>query len=191
MATLWNRGEWADHENRVNVSKASGDSVDAVAVLPEGFTVGGVWGRYVAVGAGDGKVRVVKMGSNSVVATLAHSLTAEEAKVRAEGEGEVKGGYERAIEEGVAALGVDCEGRIVSGGGSVVRVWYWEDALEEEGRKRGNDGSGSDEDSDGDGDSSSEEEREKRKKRKKKRKGGKGKAKSVGVKAVASFKGMD
>lgn len=189
---MWNRGEWADHENRVNVSKASGDSVDAVAVLPEGFTVGGVWGRYVAVGAGDGKVRVVKMGSNSVVATLAHSLTAEEAKVRAEGEGEGEGGYERAIEEGVAALGVDCEGRIVSGGGSVVRVWYWEDALEEgEGRKRGNDGSGSGEDSDGDGDSSSEEEREKRKKRKKKRKGGKGKAKSVGAKAVASFKGMD
>lgn len=202
VATLWNKGEWTDHENRINIAKASGDSVDALCVLPEDFqVVGKGWGRYIAAGAGDGKVRIVKMGSNSVVETLAHSLTAEEVKAKA-AEDVIKGDYERVIEEGVAALGIDCDGRIVSGGGSVVRIWYWEDAAEEEEVDKGNkkkrrmNGSDSEEAEDSGGESneedSSEDEREKKKKkRKKKRKGGKGKAKSVGVKAVASFKGLD
>lgn len=173
----------------------SRDSVDAVVVLPEDFTVGGKWGRYVATGAGDGKVRIVKMGSNGIVATLEHSLTAQEVKLKF-AEDDMKGGYDRAIEEGVAALGIDCEGRIVSGGGNVVRVWYWDDAVKEsdEGdkKRRRNDGSDSDEEGDGsDEDDSSEEEREERKKKKKKKKGGKGKARSVPVKHIASFKGLD
>lgn len=168
--------------------------MDAVVVLPEDFTVGGKWGRYVAMGSGDGKVRIVKMGSNGVVATLAHSLTAEEVKLKTIDD-DVKGGYDRAIEEGVAALGIDCEGRVVSGGGNVVRVWYWDNAVKEadEGnkKKRRNDGSDSGEDGNGsEEDDSSEDEREKRRKKKKK-KGGKGKARSVAVKAVASFKGLD
>lgn len=194
VATLWNKGEWADHENRINISKISGDSVDAVVVLPEDFTVGGKWGRYVATGAGDGKVRIVKMGSNGIVATLEHSLTAQEVKLKS-AEDDMKGGYDRAIEEGVAALGIDCEGRIVSGGGNVVRVWYWDNAVKEsdEGnkKKRRNAGSDSDDEDDGsDEDDSSEEEREKRRKKKKK-KGGKGKARSAPVKNVANFKGLD
>lgn len=167
--------------------------MDAVVVLPEDFTVGGEWGRYVATGAGDGKVRIVKMGSNSIVATLAHSLTAEEVKMKA-AEDDMKGGYDRAIEEGVAALGIDCEGRVVSGGGNVVRVWYWDNTAkepDESNKKRRNDGSDSDEEGNrSDGDDSSEEEKEKRRK-KKKSKGGKGKARSATVKAIASFKGLD
>lgn len=168
--------------------------MDAVVVLPEDFTVGGKWGRYVATGSGDGKVRIVKMGSNGIVATLEHALTAQEVKLKS-AEDDMKGGYDRAIEEGVAALGIDCEGRIVSGGGNVVRVWYWDNAVKEsdEGdkKKRKNAGSDSDDEDDGsDEDDSSEEEREKRKKKKKK-KGGKGKARSVPVKNVASFKGLD
>ncbi|RPB13982.1 WD40 repeat-like protein [Morchella conica CCBAS932] len=173
VATLWNQGEWADHDNRVNVAKASGDSVDAVCVLPEGWQLGSEagWGRFVAFGAGDGKVKVVKMGSNGVVATMAHSWT-----------------------EGVLALGVDCEGRIVSGGGNIVKVWQWENAVEEEeeegSKKRtGSDSDDSDEDEEED---SSDEERVSRKRKNKKRKGGKGKARSVGRQPVAtSFKGLD
>lgn len=167
--------------------------MDAVVVLPEDFTVGGKWGRYVATGSGDGKVRIVKMGSNGVVATLAHSLTAEEVKLKI-AEDDMKGGYDKAIEEGVAALGIDCEGRVVSGGGSVVRVWYWDSVVREADggnkKKRRNDESGSDEEGNGSDEAgSSEEEREKRKKKKKK--GGKGKARGVVAKAVASFKGLD
>ncbi|KAG0633907.1 hypothetical protein HOY80DRAFT_1102255 [Tuber brumale] len=37
VVTLWNRGEWEDHKDRINFSKSSGESVDAIAALPDTF----------------------------------------------------------------------------------------------------------------------------------------------------------
>ncbi|KAL7275584.1 WD repeat-containing protein jip5 [Rhizina undulata] len=194
VVTVWNKGMWEDHQDRINISKASGESVDSIIPLPE-FSYsgpGGGWGTYFATGSGDGKVRVVKMGGNKVVLTLPHSLSSDEAKAAAGGKIAV-GDYKEGLEEGVVCLAVDCMGRIVSGGGSVVKVWYEkEDDESEQGkRRRKEDSSEEEEDSDDEDEDDSDEEKEKRKKRRKKRKGGKGKARSAGVKSVSSFKGLD
>ncbi|KAI5292130.1 WD repeat-containing protein jip5 [Ascosphaera acerosa] len=79
--------------------------------------------KFVAVGQSDGHVQLVQLGSNKVVATLRHDEL-----------------------EGVTGLGFDVEGRMVSGGGNVVKVWHALDA--------GAGGSDSDDGSDDSGDDS-------------------------------------
>jgi WD40 repeat protein len=202
VVTTWNRGFWEDHQTRVPLARTTGDSVDSLLDLPEGFEVAGLvggWGKYFAAGSGDGKVRIVKMGQNKVVTTLAHSYSADEAKRMAGGKVK-KGDYVEGLEEGVSALGIDCEGRIVSGGGLVVKLWTPKEeeekdaAAEPEERKRRKNRSDSEEEgmnSDEVDSDSSEDEKERRKRKKKKRKGGRGKAKSTGVKNVNVFKGLD
>ena len=144
-----------------------------LAVVPDG----GV-GKRVAVGLGDGKIRFVQLGQNKVVQELQHDEI-----------------------EGVVALGFDTEGRMLSGGGKIVKIWEEgltmgieaEEEDEEEAvngsavRKRG--AADSDEDSEDEGDDSSNEseEEEKPKKRKKKRKKGKKQANGVSF----SFDGLD
>jgi len=205
VVTTWNRGFWEDHQTRVPLARATGDTVDSLLDLPEEFEVAGLvggWGKYFAAGSGDGKVRVVKMGQNKVVTTLAHSYSADEAKRMAGGKMK-KGDYVEGLEEGVSALGIDCEGRIVSGGGLVVKLWTPKEEEEEEGekdaaeserRKRRKNGSDSEEevmDSDEEDSDDSDDKKERKKRKKKKRKGGRGKAKSAGVKNVNAFKGLD
>lgn len=199
VVTVWNRGFWEDHQDRIPIARATGDSVDALMALPEGWkapAASGGWGTYFAAGSGDGKVRVVKMGSNRIVATMAHSFSKDEAKAIAGGKVK-EGDYEAGLEEGVVALGLDCDGRIISGGGEVIKVWSpaergdeAEDAGREEKRKIGSDSDSDRDDSDADSDNDRGG-KEKKKRKKKKRKGGKGKAKSVGVKNVISFAGID
>jgi hypothetical protein len=171
VLTLWDRGIWDDQGERVIVfpgGKAAGESLDALAVV-EGVP-------RVAVGCGDGSVRVVDLGNGRrVTEVLRHDDV-----------------------ESVVAVGFDVYSRMISGGGRTVKVWSEKedaedgDDEEEEGENggdtRGTKRAGSDDDSD-DSDDSSEEERS----RKKKRKRGKGKGeKNDGVKnGMMGFKGLD
>ncbi|TGZ82781.1 WD40 repeat-like protein [Ascodesmis nigricans] len=210
VVTAWNKGFWEDHQDRIPVSRSTGDAVDALLPLPGDFVVPGVkagkpsWKQGIsasgahqtlfAAGSADGKVRIVKMGMNKILATLDHSYSKDEAK-RAANAKVKRGDYDEGLEEGVALLALTCDGRIVSAGGLVVKVWNAVEENEEDtsGKKRRQDDSDedSDKDSDSDSDSDSEDEKEKKKRKKKKRKGGIGKARSIGVKNVASFAGLD
>jgi WD repeat-containing protein 55 len=179
VLTLWERGVWDDQDERIIVDggRGGGESLDALAVMPSDIGDGG---KNVVVGVGDGTIRIVKLGLNKVVGEpLRHDEV-----------------------EGVVGLGFDVHGRMISGGGHVVKVWQEEMSRDEEeeeedddddedehddsddegknGRKRKGDDSS-------DNDESSEEERPKPKK---KRKGNNGKNKSSGN-GVLGFKGLD
>ncbi|KAI5818056.1 WD40-repeat-containing domain protein [Pyronema omphalodes] len=197
VVTTWNKGFWEDHQERIPLSRKTGDSIDSIITLPEDFEITGAgYGTFFAAGSGDGKVRIVKMGGNKVVATLAHAMSADEARIAAGGKLK-KGDLLEGLEEGVSALSVDCDGRIVSGGGLVVKIWSEKEAQEGEEEKEGKKRKGDDSDDDSDDDDSdvegesSDDEKERKKRKKRKRTGGKGKAKSAGVKNVHSFAGLD
>ena len=170
VLTLWERGVWDDQDERIIVDAAQGggESLDAMIVMPEGVGDGG---KNVIVGVGDGTIRIVKLGVNKVVGEpLRHDEV-----------------------EAVVALGFDVGGRLISGGGSIVKVWQEQMNLEDEDEESDSDeevtpakralGSGDDSD---DADSSDEE--EDRKRRKKKR--SKGKDKNAGS-GILKFKGLE
>lgn len=175
VLTLWERGVWDDQDERIIVDggRGGGDTLDVLSVFPEGLGDGG---KNVAVGLGDGTVRIVRLGPNKVVGEpLRHDAV-----------------------EGVVGLGFDVEGRMISGGGKVIKVWQEkmvaqeeeeeeEDSDEENGiKKRQLDDNDSDDDSDKEQDSSDEEEERKRKKKRKR-----GKMDKNGGNGVLGFKGMD
>lgn len=177
VLTLWERGVWDDQDERIIVDgagKGGGESLDALAVIPEGVGDGG---KNVVVGVGDGTIRIVKLGPNKVIGELKHDEL-----------------------EGVVGLGFDIGGRMISGGGHVLKVWQEEMAGDEDGADEEED-EDSDEDvavdgrkrvasdSDDDDDDDSSEEEDERRSRKKKRKGSKGKNKNVN--GVLGFKGLD
>ncbi|KAL6236293.1 WD repeat-containing protein jip5 [Aspergillus navahoensis] len=149
VLTLWERGAWDDQDERIYVERGAGggESLEALTVVPEELGKG----KMIAAGLGSGKVKFVRMGLNKVVSELTHDET-----------------------EGVIGLGFDVEGRMVSGGGQVVKVWH-EAADSIGGEKRGF-GRGSD-DSDDDSDDSDREPKQsddsRRKRKKQKGKGGK------------------
>ncbi|MCJ1377376.1 WD repeat-containing protein jip5 [Xylographa soralifera] len=169
VLTLWDRGAWDDQDGRIIVDSGK-ESLDVLAIIPEGVGEG----SSVAVGMGDGRVKIVRVGANKVVGEMRHDEV-----------------------EGVVGLGFEVGGRMVSGGGQVVKVWQEsvdveEDEEEDEevngaGLKRGA-GSDSDEDSEEDDESSEEEEQER--KRKKKRKRANGKVRNGGKDSM-QFKGID
>ncbi|TKA79127.1 hypothetical protein B0A55_02432 [Friedmanniomyces simplex] len=170
VITLWEKGQWDDQDERITVSKEK-ETLDVMAEVPEG--VGGMMGKKVAVGLGDGRVRFVRLGMNKVVGEVRHDDV-----------------------EGVIGLGFDVGGRMISGGGQVVKVWQEhiagageaeEDEDEEAvGAKRTADSDDEDDGSDG-GEAPSEEE-EKPRKRRKKRKRGKGPVTAGGG---LNFTGLD
>ncbi|KAI5370984.1 Putative WD40/YVTN repeat-like-containing domain superfamily [Septoria linicola] len=151
VITLWEKSQWDDQDERIVVSREK-ETLDALAQIPDG--IGGL-GKKVAVGLGDGKIRVVRLGMNKVVGEFTHDEV-----------------------EGVTALGFDVEGRMISGGGQTLKVWR-EHIATAAGDDSDDDGAtgkraaDSDDDSDaGEADDSSEDE-DKGRKRKKKRKRGK------------------
>lgn len=162
VITLWEKGQWDDQEQRITVSREK-ETLDVLAEVPEG--VGGI-GKKVAVGLGDGTIRLVRLGMNKVIGELRHDEI-----------------------EGVVGLGFEVGGRMISGGGPAVKVWTeamaQEDAEDEE-AVVGKRAAGSD-DSDAEDDGDSSEEEEKTRKRRKKRKRGKGPAAASGF----SFAGLD
>ncbi len=174
VLTLWERGKWEDQGERVVVDagRGGGESLDSLVVLPE--DVGG--GGCVAVGVGDGRVRFVDAGKRKVISGITHDEV-----------------------ESVLGLGVDVGGRLISGGGGVVKVWSEtiegdEEEEEEEvvvnGSKKA---AGSDSEDDSDEaekheESSDEEEREGPKRKRRKRNKGK---QNGGGHGITAFKGMD
>jgi hypothetical protein len=184
VITLWEKGVWDDQSERIIVDgsgKAGGESLDAMVVLPDEVS-GAFGGKCVMVGCGDGTVRIVKVGGmRGVVEDLRHDEI-----------------------ESVVAVGVDVEGRLISGGGETVKVWQQkveeeeetelEEAEEEEEREEEN-GDDKDEarkraldnDSDADEGSSDEEGGGRNKRQKKKKRAKKG---QVGN-GILGFKGME
>ncbi len=171
---VWQVGAWDDNELTVAVV-GKGASADVLAAVGEN--------PMVAVGMDDGCVRFVDLGRK-------RPKVLHETEVRHD---EV---------EGVLGLGFEVGGRMISGGGQIVKVW--EDSHSVDGGEDGEDevdglgvtngkrvnGFGSDEDgSENGGDESSEEEQRKRKKKKRKR--SKGKNQNEGQQHVMAFKGMD
>jgi len=147
VLTLWERGVWDDQDERIIVDggRGGGESLDAIVLMPEGVGDGG---KNVVVGVGDGTIRIVKLGPNKLVGDpLRHDEV-----------------------EAVVGLGFDVEGRLISGGGSIVKVWQEKMSLEDEsesdeesdGEKRPADDS---EDS-GEGDSSDSDRKPRKKRRK-------------------------
>jgi len=192
VLTLWDRGRWADQGGRVIVHRDGGSvgdegTLDCLAIVPPdvGERTGKRGTREVAVGLGNGVVRFVQLkgGGGTVVGEVSHD--------------------ERRI-EGVTALDFDVAGRMISGGGQIVKVWHELDADEADGQYKDQDvlnglgtaenggldpsdssaeGGDSDSDSGSDGD---EAPKRKKKRRKKSREGSK-----HGEHGIMAFKGLD
>jgi hypothetical protein len=164
VVTLWEKGAWDDQDDRVYVHRDAegGESIETLSVVPDFLGKG----KLVAAGLGNGLVKFVRIGPNKVVSHVMHDET-----------------------EGVVGLGFDVEGRMVSGGGQVVKVWH--EAVDGAGESAGNKhmlGSDSD-DSEAESDESDREQRQGDKNRKK-RKRVKGKDRSANQHVMA-FHDMD
>lgn len=170
VLTLWERGVWDDQDERIIVDRSTGggESLDTITVLPDGVGPGG---KMVGVGLGDGRVKFVKLGSNKVVGEVRHDEV-----------------------ESVVSLGFDVGGRMISGGGQIIKVWHEKTEDEDEegdgiAAKRSG-ASDSDRDDSDEGDSGGSEEEQKDRRRKKKRKRNRGKDEN-GRQDVLAFRGMD
>ena len=168
VLTLWEKGAWDDQDERIYVHREAGggESIETLATVPDELGKG----KMVVVGLGNGGVKFVRIGPNKVVSSVSH----DEA-------------------EGVVGLGFDVEGRMVSGGGQIIKVWHEavESGEEEEDEPASNGKrvtDSDDDDSDDDSDDSDEDRQgaSKRKKRKK----GRGKDRSGG-RHVMRFDDLD
>lgn len=161
VLTLWEKGVWDDQDERIVLDKDTKESLDVMAVVPGGR-------GEVVVGMGDGRVKVVRLGANKVVGECRHDEV-----------------------DSVVGLGFEVGGRMISGGGCVVKVWH--EAVEEGeddgvgAGKRRKDSDSNEEGSEDERDSSNDEE-DKRSKRRKRRKRSKGREQ---VQHVMAFKGME
>lgn len=98
VLTLWEKGVWDDQDDRIYVARETGEgeALESLAIVPADAG----YGRMAAVGQSDGQISLVAIGRNKVLDRVRHDEV-----------------------EGVAALGFDVEGRMISGGGQVVKVW--------------------------------------------------------------------
>ncbi|KAH6645513.1 WD repeat domain-containing protein jip5 [Truncatella angustata] len=125
VLTLWDKGAWDDQTDRIIVDR-NGESLDCMAQLPDTITSG----KKLAIGVGDGTVRLVDLARREVEGTFQHDEV-----------------------EAVVSVVFDCQGRMITGGGTTVKVW------EEAGMVGGGDSDededeDEDEDDDDDGDDS-------------------------------------
>jgi hypothetical protein len=164
VVTLWEKGVWDDQDERIVLDRSGEDSVDAIIKIPRDLGMGS---KMIVAGMSSGVLAFIKLGMNKVVEVLKHDDI-----------------------EGVAAIGFEASGRMISGGGPILKVWRKkmdeDEAEATPAAKR--DASDSEKDSDDGSDKDSSEEEEKDKKRRKKRK------KSKGINGFANnkmFKGLD
>lgn len=202
-----------------------GESIDCIALLPNDFQPvinnldsiqrkrqAGFFGRHVAVGTGDGRVKVVRTGGNpGVVGVYEHFPMSSRERERVERRKKLEAagvkvdeseiGEEEEPREAVLGIEVTSEGKIVSGGGNFVTMFF--ESVEEEDNEVGmmagdSDDGNSDKNSDGagsdgwDSDSSDDgkkgkKEREKRKKRKR----NKGTRPAQRPNVIGSFAGLE
>lgn len=120
VLTLWQNGFWEDQDERIVLDRSpgGGETLDVITKIPD--EIGTLPGRKVAVGLGNGQIRFVRIGDNKPVGLVRHDET-----------------------EGVVAIGFDVAGRMISSGGSVVKIWHEkveeEEEEEEEGKENGED----------------------------------------------------
>lgn len=147
-----------------------GESLDVLCAGPDEF------GEVAAIGIGSGKIRLVDVRKRKALAEMSHDEV-----------------------EGVVGLGFDTDGRMISSGGLVVKVWQ-QSELDDE-HDIGDDAterlSGYGDVSDADdsdvvqGESTEEDEEEKGGKKRKKRKRDNGKPIVVAKNAITAFKDLD
>ena len=172
---VWEVGNWDNEPERIHIGGMHGEGADVLSSVPEnlGVRLGCSDGGVIA-GMGDGGINIVRLGK---------------------GKGKLMGEIRHDEIEPVGGLGFEVGGRMISGGGEVVKVWEQatiggaQDEDLESVANGGVDVTNSD-DQDDEGDDESSDEEEKQKKRKKRRKKGKGSAKSIG-KGILGFRGMD
>lgn len=158
VLTLWEKGVWDDQDERLYVARQSGEgeALESLAVVPSDAG----YGKMVAVGQSDGQISLVSIGRNKVLSKLQHDEI-----------------------EGVTSLGFDVEGRMVSGGGQVIKVWspsIYNEGYSFAGSVRKFEGPSDDLDSDEDYDSdNSDAAKEKNKRKKRKRDKGKNRDREV------------
>lgn len=186
VLTLWDKGVWDDQQDRVLIDsgRGGGESLDCIVQIPE--DVGR--NKKVAIGLGDGSLRIVDLTKREVVGSYRHDDL-----------------------EAVVGLGIDCQGRMISGGGQTVKIWDKSAELGSDSDEESDDDSDSDsddsddsaaapkqnagkrqasKDSDSD-DSNSDDEGGKRRKKKRKGKGGKVDLGPHGAHGILKFRGLD
>ncbi|KIW07337.1 uncharacterized protein PV09_02186 [Verruconis gallopava] len=149
VITLWEKGVWDDQDERIILDKGGEDSIDALTRIPEELGMG----KTVVAGMSNGCLALVKLGINKVVDVLKHDEV-----------------------EGVAAIDFEVGGRMISGGGPILKVWREkmrddEEDIDVRGVKKRNVSDNEADSDDSDDEHSSEEEREEQKRRKKRKKG--------------------
>ncbi|KAI0906056.1 WD repeat domain-containing protein jip5 [Ustulina deusta] len=186
VLTLWDKGAWDDQFDRVIVDSArgGGESLDCIVQIPEDLSRD----KKVAIGLGDGTLRIVNLTKREVEASLRHDDL-----------------------EAIVGLGFDSQGRMISGGGQTVKIWEESAApgsvSDDESDKDSDD---DDDDSDASGgaipeksnskrqankdsesDDSGGDGEQRRKRKRKKSKGGKADLGPHGAHGILKFKGLD
>lgn len=168
VLTLWEKGAWDDQDERIIIDRgiAGGEALETLALVPDELGMG----KMIAVGLADGRIAFVRIGPNKVISKVRHDEV-----------------------EGVVGLGFDVEGRMVSGGGQVVKVWHEAETSDEKapgksGKRFVDSDDDDDDDSDSDMDDSDDERQSGKKRRKRKRARGKDR---TGGQQVMAFKDLD
>ncbi|KAF7714808.1 WD40 repeat-containing protein [Penicillium ucsense] len=99
IVTLWEKGAWDDQDERVYVQRdaGGGEAIETLVTVPDDMGMG----KMLAAGLGNGLIKFIRVGPNKVASEVVHDET-----------------------EGVVGIGFDVEGRMVSGGGQIVKVWH-------------------------------------------------------------------
>ncbi|CEJ55712.1 Putative WD repeat-containing protein jip5 [Penicillium brasilianum] len=151
VLTLWEKGAWDDQDERIYLQRDAdgGEAIETLVTVPDELGRG----KLLAAGLGNGLIKFIRIGPNKVSSEVVHDET-----------------------EGVVGLGFDVEGRMVSGGGQIIKVWHEAvngssgDGLAGEKHMMGD----SDDSDDNSDDSDAEEQRKANANEHKKRKKGKG-----------------